>query len=413
MAYVPKNAKTDRIISSEPDLNLFFQKGVGSYWKTRLKHHAATGVNADDPLLGRFRTIDLQDQTPNQLAAQAASISSTHATVDLSLASDTVSYELVKWLLPQDWFALIARMRTGSVEFIDPVTGDSCGTRHLEKFSSMGNGFTFELESLLFWALAKALGDLTRLETHLFVYGDDLVIDARLLNGDLQLLLSICGFSINEKKTHLDGNYRESCGKHYIDGADITPFYVREDVSTTYTLLLLCNNIRRWLSRRSPNFGATDPFKRIYRSLVGFLPNNLRKPSIPDGYGDGALIGNLEEIESISCTSLRSGTELWKKFSGWEGRVCFTTIPVFKFRQSEDFGVLVASLWGLCRKTQVSLGKWLTGGTVEITVLDSFLRFSPRDVRLIDVARKPENYGLPRIDGYRRIPIVCRHFAEL
>jgi hypothetical protein len=72
---------------------------------------------------------------------------------------------------------------------------------HYEKYSSMGNGFTFELESLIFWGLARAVvGN----NGTVGVYGDDVVIPSKLAPEFIELC-QFCGFRVNAKKTHVSG----------------------------------------------------------------------------------------------------------------------------------------------------------------------------------------------------------------
>lgn len=98
----------------------------------------------------------------------------------------------------------------------------------LEKFSSMGNGFTFELETLIFWALVESLRDL-RSQTggRVSVYGDDIVCPSDIAT-DLIELLDFCGFEVNTKKSHWAGLFRESCGEHFFRGKNVTPIYQKE-----------------------------------------------------------------------------------------------------------------------------------------------------------------------------------------
>jgi len=133
LAFVPKSAKTDRSIMIEPLLNTFVQKGIGSYLKGRL---LKAGCN-------------LYDQSINNSLARKGSKDGTLATVDLSSASDSIAYSVVLDLLPVDWMNFLTAWRTGHVVY-DKKRIDF----ELEKFSSMGNGFTFELESLIFYTCA-------------------------------------------------------------------------------------------------------------------------------------------------------------------------------------------------------------------------------------------------------------------
>jgi len=144
---VPKNAKTGRPICYEPHMNIRLQLAVGSYIRNRLRK---VGVNLDD-------------QSINQRRARVGSKHGHLATIDLSSASDTIARELVWELLPYDWAALLDDLRSHYTKYPDG------SVRRNEKFSSMGNGFTFELESLIFFAVSTAVA------SDVSVYGDDIV----------------------------------------------------------------------------------------------------------------------------------------------------------------------------------------------------------------------------------------------
>lgn len=291
---VPKNYKTDRIIAIEPDMNIYVQKGIGAVLRKRL----------------RFAGQNLDDQERNRRLALKGSVDGSFATVDLSMASDTISYELVRQLLPPDWFSLLEQSRS-LVGVLTHVTGVPESTYRYAKFSSMGNGYTFELESLIFWALSRAVVDLVEpKERHVSVYGDDIVISPECVPR-LSELFDFVGFRTNQKKTFSDGHFRESCGGHYHSGYDVTPFYIREVPSRLTDLFLLHNNLFRWLCRQSWN--SLVHWREAY-SLLAWLrshaPSGWRVPAIPDGYGDGAFIGFFDEctprrarhgLEGFSC----------------------------------------------------------------------------------------------------------------
>jgi len=267
---VPKNAKSDRCIAIEPEMNMFIQRGVGAQIR---KYMRRTGN-------------DLNDQVRNQKLAYEASLHHKLATIDLSMASDSLSIELVRWLMPPDWFNALMLCRCASGEMPD-------GTHvAYEKISSMGNGFTFELESLIFWALAESVSDTIASDSRrVSVYGDDLIVETSAA-GFLIELLSFAGFETNEDKTFLSGPFRESCGKHYFNGIDVTPIYIRSNpfsyVNATY---VLANQLRRWCSYA----GVCDPrYKEAYDRIVHSVRENLRR-FIPDGIGDVGFIGSPEE----------------------------------------------------------------------------------------------------------------------
>lgn len=268
---VPKSAKTDRVIAIEPDLNMFIQKGIGALIRSALKRVG----------------IDLDDQTRNQVLAREGSITGTLCTIDLSSASDTISMKLVEELLPCDWFEAIKQCRS-------PVGTLPDGTViRYQKVSSMGNGFTFELESLIFWALCSSVITLFKPEeSRLAVYGDDIIMASSLYHT-ISWVLSYAGFTVNMKKSHHDGPFRESCGKHYWKGDDVTPLYIREDIKTPDRLIWFCNSIRRWARL---TYGLDYRLKKAYDLGVSLLPSCLQKPRIPDTLGDMALFGDFDEV---------------------------------------------------------------------------------------------------------------------
>lgn len=279
---VPKSYKTDRTIAKEPCMNIYIQKGIGRVIRNRLKRVG----------------VDLNDQTLNQIAARKGSIDGTLATIDLSMASDTLSYELVSFLLPNDWCLGLELSRS-------PVgTLTSGEVIRYQKFSSMGNGYTFELESLIFWAIAQEVccRYTNEKDSRVCVYGDDIVVPTEKAPQVLHRLFQ-AGFKPNGQKTFTEGPYRESCGKHYYLGHEITPFYVRKPVDKLTRLFLCHNNLQRWLQR-----GDMTNVSEILTGLRELAPAAWRRPRLPDGFGDGAFIGAVDELR---LDSHPLGWECW------------------------------------------------------------------------------------------------------
>lgn len=285
---VAKTAKTDRCIAIEPDMNMYVQKGIGSVIRSRLKQ---VGIN-------------LNDQTLNQKLAKIGSSTGSLVTIDLASASDSIALELVRLLLPSDWFEALCLCRSE----VGILPG---GIKHtFEKISSMGNGYTFELESLIFWALSQSVLDLNEVsDRRLGVYGDDIVIHNSAA-GDLIDLLAYCGFKTNVDKTFLSGPFRESCGKHYFLGRDVTPFYVKAPLDTLQRTFWFCNSLRLWTSQlRNP-----EKYQKIYSYAVKTIPSKHRY-YVPMSFGsESGLWVSLDEVapryhqwsQSYSTRLLRS-----------------------------------------------------------------------------------------------------------
>lgn len=310
---VPKNFKADRTIAIEPDMNMYIQKGIGALLRKRLK----------------MAGCDLNDQTRNQRLAQIGSFAGTLATIDLSMASDTVSRVLVEKFIRPDWLAALEQTRS---PFGVLPSGEKI---FYQKFSSMGNGFTFELESLIFYSLALAWCHYHGEEVHrVSVYGDDIILPSTAAAGFCGLL-RFCGFKTNDKKSYWTGPFRESCGKHFHNGHDISPFYIRRPVEHITDLFLVHNNIRRYALRHPDVRG---PLEKLCWSIRQLAPAKWRKPRLPDGYGDGAFIGFFDEVTPKLHPD------------GWE--YCVTQVFTSKTSHvnTEVPGLLVKSIFSLSRR---------------------------------------------------------------
>jgi hypothetical protein len=279
---VPKNAKTGRSICYEPHMNIRLQLTVGDLIRRRLEQSG----------------VDLSDQSVNQRRAQHGSIHGHLSTIDLRSASDTLALEVVRELLPDDWFQLLDQLRSRYTQWPD---GSWLWN---EKFSSMGNGFTFELESLIFFAICSAVSE------GVTVYGDDLVVPTENFSSCCEAL-ELFGFRINERKSFSSGHFRESCGGDYFRGQRVTPAYLRRTIRTMKDVMLFHNQIRLWAERS----GSIDS---NVQSFLVWLRKTFPAPLGPKGYGDGHYHANFEE-----ATPSRAGASL----DGW----WYTTwIPVFR-----------------------------------------------------------------------------------
>jgi hypothetical protein len=214
MERVPKNWKTDRTIACEPEGDLPLQLAFDTYAKRRLR---------------RFG-IDLSQQFLNQLLARHASVYDDFVTVDKKAASDTVAYNAVAWLFPWQWYCYLDRLRS-------PYYRGCFGKGKYHKFSSMGNGSTFAIETLIFAAACHAVGS-----RHFCVYGDDVIIESEYYDDYLRLT-RFFGFTINTEKTFVQGPFRESCGLDVFRGVDVTPLYLRHIDGRKAILCHLVNTV--------------------------------------------------------------------------------------------------------------------------------------------------------------------------
>lgn len=366
--FVRKSAKTDRTISVEPMLNSMVQLGVGEYIAKRLRREG----------------IDITDQSRNQRLAMSGSITGDLATLDLSSASDTVSSKLCESLLPLDWFLFLSKFRTGMGVGPD-------GPVRLEKFSSMGNGFTFPLETLIFYALARGCVDDAD-HPSVSVYGDDIIVPTYAYDL-LVKVLHCAGFLVNRRKSFSRGPFRESCGKDYYAGTDIRPCYLKGPLSGESCFVL--HNF--YVRTGQPEFAS------IIREL---LDESL---SIfgPDGYGDGHLIG---DFDPKPCGRDKGWSGFTFETYTWKARKVFYKRPLSADYVFPAYSIYVkggdASLVPVDHEQSIVqqpfgaravLRKSQSSGSIRPERSDSEYKIVDGRAHLVDT--------LPGVDGYKRIKV--------
>lgn len=305
---VPKNSKIDRVIAVEPGINLWFQKGIGSVIRRKLLHAG----------------IDLKDQRINQRLCKQASITGELATVDFSAASDTISRALVEQLLPRDWFFLLNSCRSTHGLMNKQVI-------EWQKFSSMGNGFTFELESLIFFAAAYAVCEYLKIDSRkISVYGDDVIIPSSAYSL-FSSFSEFLGFKVNLQKSFHTGDFRESCGVHYKNGVDVKPFYLKDRLSNVESIYHVANSIRDLAHRHNFNYGCDARFRRCWRRLFGRAPKTYQF-RIPVHLGDVGFSSNFDEASPP------------KARHGIEGFLVRARVATAVTRQGDSPAILLARL---------------------------------------------------------------------
>lgn len=363
---VPKNFKIDRVIACEPDWNIFFQKGVGAAIRSRLRKFG----------------LDLNyAHSLNGDRAREGSLTGKLATIDLSSASDSVSTKLVRFLLPDDWFYLCNSLRTSAID----VDGE---VRQLIKFSSMGNGFTFELESLIFYTLAQAVVEDETARAFVSVYGDDIIIPTDCVER-LTDVLEVAGFRLNSDKSYSSGYFRESCGAHYFGGRDVKPFYLKREVTTDAEKFRFCNSIQRLAGRFYGCRIDDSPWKLSYSACKRSI---RRVFHIPEGYGDGGLVRCFDEV--CPSTKRKRDGNVHRYQTGIEGFRVRCLLPVSKKATSTSIGMHVAKMRSLMRKHFGYLERQPTGclpGSLVRTLLGN-------DTELISNHRPAKKFAGNEID---------------
>lgn len=233
LTFVPKTFKSLRSIMPNTTIGTFYSDGLGKVITERLKRAG-------------YDLATLQEE--HREYARLGSITGELVTADQSLASDNITLDLVKAILPDRWFEALNLGRIEKVKLPSGLVVHPC------TFMTMGIGFTFPLQTLIFLVLLKAIDAVYNSgRAVISVFGDDLVYSSP-LHPFVLTIFDRLGLKINVDKTFASGSFRESCGGDYHSGLDVRPFLPKNERGSTvdrknYELLLYTyfNGLqRRW-----------------------------------------------------------------------------------------------------------------------------------------------------------------------
>jgi hypothetical protein len=249
--FVPKSYKTFRTISMEPATLQYCQQGI---WKE------IDRVVDSSPYL-RAR-IGFHEQERNQSLAREGSLNRSYATIDLSAASDSVSYSLVKDVFKGTKLAKFL-FATRSRRTLLP---DGRLIR-LKKFAPMGSALCFPVETIIFAAICQYVAREHGVTGDYSVFGDDIIVPTQCAE-DVMITLEVLGFSVNRSKSFFDAQcwFRESCGAEYCDGFDVTPLRVSRKYNHKQRLVQVTGLIDL----------ANEAFDYGYTNLRSFFLRKLR-----------------------------------------------------------------------------------------------------------------------------------------
>lgn len=234
LSFVPKNDEISRCICIEPTLNTYFQLGIANILSNRLSE--------------RFGISLANQQFKNRNLARLGSLNDNLSTLDLSSASDSISTEMLRYSLPREFFSQLVKYRCASTD----IRGR--GTVQLGMISTMGNGYTFPLQVILFASMVVAslrfrgINPRSQADGERWgVNGDD-IICPRKCTDDVLLLLDFLGFKVNRDKSFVEGPFRESCGHDYFKGVNVRGVYVK-NLDTPSSRYAVFNQLTRFSTR--------------------------------------------------------------------------------------------------------------------------------------------------------------------
>lgn len=235
--------------------------------------------------------------------ARKASLTGAFATLDLKSASDTVCAALVKAALPPAWYEVLDSLRSPFTCIRPPLVKREAWHR-LEKFSSMGNGFTFELEMTLFTAVIRTVcPDLVPGKT-MWVWGDDIIVPTSLA-PIVKDALTFCGFTINTEKSFVDGPFRESCGGDFWNGEPVRPFHLKEIPDEPQKYIATANGIRHLMQTDENPKGLSSDLRSAWFRVLDHIPTPIRGCRGPEALGDLVIHDSEERWRTCLRSSIR------------------------------------------------------------------------------------------------------------
>lgn len=267
LSFVPKSTEISRTICTEPLLNMLYQQGIGRIIESRLRE-----------VFG----IDFSIQPArNARLARIGSVDGKFGTIDLSSASDTISMNLCNQIIPREAMNWLRLCRS-------PVTIlPDGGVQELHMISSMGNAFTFPLQTTIFACLVAAayrIYDIPIIrpdeatDGNFAVFGDDIIVDHRVYDAVVRCL-GVLGFTVNRNKSFNEGLFRESCGSDWYCGHNIRGVYISR-LLTDGDVYSAINRLNRWSAFHGIPLVNT----------VGYLRRGCRFIGVPYDEADDAGI---------------------------------------------------------------------------------------------------------------------------
>lgn len=290
LVQVPKSWKTLRPITPLTLLALYYSYGVGDQVENRLK-----SIGLDISHL----------QSRHRKWVKRFSETKTHATVDLSSASQSLTCDVLNRVLPREWYN--AMKKTFTHQFV--VNGE---LHYAESVLPMGNGLTFPVETLVFYVILKAIAELSKVRGIISVYGDDLIYPCK-LHRYVAWIFPKLRFRLNLDKTFVKAPFRESCGSDFYSGCDVRPSFLPVEghklTRTRYAIWLY--KAYNALSRRWDELKIHYTLLLILKELACLgVPLFRVPPSFPDSAGIKVL-----SHEVIPCdTQILPWSPIIKKF---------------------------------------------------------------------------------------------------
>lgn len=251
LSSVPKNNEIDRAINVETTANMLLQRQVAQ------------------PLRAVLASIG-NDLELGQAVHRARIRDKNQATIDFSEASDRIWMDIVSHMYSGTLLKYLKRFRSEMVLVDDSYVW-------VNKLSSMGCGFTFEIMTMLFLSIARVL------DPHATVYGDDVII----ANEHAPRFIEVCnaiGLVVNEKKSFVGSPMRESCGAYFHDDYGYITGFDFHWCENWADVTVMCNKIRTIVDEHPDKLNSfvCRELHGLRLELLHMAPALAKGPTQPD-----------------------------------------------------------------------------------------------------------------------------------
>lgn len=265
--FVNKNTDELRTCATEANVAMLLQKALGGHYERCLWQ--------------AFR-ISLEKQPDNNRnLAYIGSVDGSFGTIDGTKASDSIAWALCLTVLDPRHVKWLRLFRAEATVLPDG------SIMPLRMVSTMGNGFTFPLMTILFASVVRSVYQMMDLPSsdpsaHFGVFGDDIIVRREAYDFVIRSLTKL-GFRVNESKSFNSGPFRESCGHDYYNGHFVRGVYVKS-LETPSELFSAINRLNRWTALS----GIALP--RVVKFLRQHLYDKYTRILVPPSEQDDAGI---------------------------------------------------------------------------------------------------------------------------
>jgi len=227
--FVLKNIEELRTCCTEPLVNMLIQQAIGAFLECRLK--TCFGISLST------------QQVHNRELALLGSLTGTFGTCDLKSASDSISWALIQRISKGTLLGLLRMSRSAATILPDG------SVEPLNMISTMGNAFTFPLQTVIFACVIRSVYQMMSLDsycpkTQFAVFGDDIIVNRHAYSFVIRCLGKL-GFTVNDTKSFNSGEFRESCGLDWYSGHLVRGIYIKS-LETPMELYSAVNRLNRW-----------------------------------------------------------------------------------------------------------------------------------------------------------------------